>query len=114
MYARVMSLNVQEGKMDALISAVAGAVEPMLLNMEGFQGGFLFTDPAAGTALTVTIWETEDQMLAGERMPSYIERISKMTAVLNEPPIPQHFQASMWAWSGPNKHGPNPAAAPES
>ena len=108
MYVRVMSREVVEGKMDELLAAVEKDVEPILHHMEGFRGGFVFTDRESNKPMSIAVWETEDDLLASEGAPIYVGRISRMAAVLREPPTPQHFEASVCQWFGPPGKRANP------
>ena len=88
MQTRVMMLPVLEGKIDQLIDVVKGDIAPVLHKLEGFHAGFVLTDKETNRALTISIWDSEWQMLASEECPVYVEQIAKMTAFLREPPTP--------------------------
>ncbi|MAF38809.1 MAG: hypothetical protein CL696_08050 [Chloroflexi bacterium] len=112
MQARVMLLTVQEGKIDQLIDVVKVNIDPLLHRLEGFHAGFVFTDEATNRALTVSIWDSEKYMLASEKCPVYLEQIAKLTALLREPPTPQHFETAISAWFGPARVREGPARLP--
>tara|TARA_B100000315_G_C14471953_1_gene538783 strand:- start:117 stop:605 length:489 start_codon:yes stop_codon:yes gene_type:complete len=103
MQARVMLLPVHEGEIDQLVDIVKRDIQPLLQRLEGFQAGFVFTDKETSRVLTVTLWDSEGQMLASEECPVYVEQIAKITSLLREPPIPQHFETAIFAWFGPTQ-----------
>lgn len=110
MFARVMEFDVVEGKIDELLKVVAEEVEPFLHHMEGFRGGFVFTDRETDKAMSISVWETEQDMLASEGTGFYVGRIVKMAEVLQGPPSPQHFEASICQWFGPPGNRAEPIA----
>ncbi len=101
MHARVMNFQVQDGKMEEFLEVIRESVEPILHHLEGFQAGFVFTNQENNSAMSVSIWETEEQMLANERSPIYVERISRMTARICDAPTPIHYEAPILRWFGP-------------
>ncbi len=65
MFARTSTWT---GTPDALGKWTAGVetVRPFVTNLEGNAGVFFFIDAAAGKALTLTLWDTEEAALASD------------------------------------------------
>lgn len=61
MYARVSSYDVPA---DAVESAVQGFEATGLEDWDGFHQAYLLVDRERGTALTITIWESEEALTA--------------------------------------------------
>jgi hypothetical protein len=112
MQARVMLLQIQEGKIDQLIDVIRGNISPLLHRLEGFHAGFVFTDEATNRALTISLWDSEGEMLASEKCPVYLEQIAKLTVLLREPPTPHHFETAIPARFGTTLEQDGPPRSP--
>lgn len=108
MHVRVMHFQVQDGKMEKFLGVIKESVEPILRHLDRFQAGLVFTNEEDNTAMSVSIWETKEQMLANERSPIYVERISKMTAQVCDAPTLNHYQAPILRWFGPTGERAHP------
>ena len=65
---------------------------------KGFQGAYLMTDAASGKALSITVWESEADMLAGESSGGhYNEQIAKFASVFAGTPSLEHYELSVEA-----------------
>lgn len=63
---------------------------------KGFKGAYLMTDAASGKALSITVWESEADMLAGESSSGYYsEQIGKFASVFDGPPSLEHYELSV-------------------
>jgi hypothetical protein len=58
MYARVVTVQVQPGKMDELLRRIRERV-PAVQAIRGFHEAQFLTDAHTGTVLGITVWETE-------------------------------------------------------
>jgi hypothetical protein len=58
MYARVVTVQVQPGKMDELLRRIREQI-PAVQARRGFHEARFLTDAHTGTVLGVTVWETE-------------------------------------------------------
>jgi heme-degrading monooxygenase HmoA len=66
MFARVITAQAGPQGFDALISLAAGQV-PGATQQPGFKGFYLLTSAETGKAITISLWETREQMPAGIR-----------------------------------------------
>lgn len=64
MHARVM--RVELGDVDRAISFVRDQIVPSARQQQGIVAAYWLLDRASGHGLAVTIWESEDAMLASE------------------------------------------------
>ena len=62
----------------------------------GFQGAYLMTDADSGKALSITVWESEADMLPGEASGGYYsEQVAKFGSVMDGPPTLEHYELSV-------------------
>ena len=95
MEARVVIVQIQPGKTDEAIGIYRDSVAPAAKEMQGFKSAFLLTDPNTGKGISVTFWETEADMTAGETSSYLQDQIAKFAAVFVEPPIVEHYDLSV-------------------
>jgi heme-degrading monooxygenase HmoA len=76
MHARMFAF---EGSPDEIESAVAMAREqilPLEREMPGFRGLIVLTDKEAGRVVSVSLWESEEQMRGSEESARMITRLA--------------------------------------
>ena len=95
MEARVVILQIQPGKTDEAIGIYRDSVAPVAKEMQGFKAAFLLTDSNTGKGISVTLWETEADMTAGESSSYLQDQIAKFAAVFVEPPAVEHYEVSV-------------------
>jgi heme-degrading monooxygenase HmoA len=65
MFARVVRYQIPEARFGEVVPAFRDAVE-QLREVEGHKGGYLLIDRDNSAALTVTLWDNQAAMEAGE------------------------------------------------
>jgi len=75
MHARVM--RVELGDVDRGISFVRDQIVPSARQQPGIVAAYWLADRASGRGLAVTIWESEDAMLAGDAAAKEAARTEK-------------------------------------
>lgn len=86
MFARV---TVMQGKPEHSVDAAkifAESVIPAAKAQRGFKGAYFLTDPATGKGMSVTLWETEADLTAGESSGYFKEQTAKFAPLLAGPP----------------------------
>ena len=66
MYARHVTVHGSPDNIDAAIESVRNGVLPILQGCPGFQAQLLLVDRSKGEAIGVSLWDTEENMLASE------------------------------------------------
>ena len=77
MHARVILGKVKHGKQEEAEKIYRESIEPAAKGQKGFVKMHLLTDPATSKFITITIWETEHDMLAGESSGYLKEQITE-------------------------------------
>jgi heme-degrading monooxygenase HmoA len=95
MYARVVTVQSQPGKTEETIRIYRDFVMPVSKQQQGFKGAFLLTDPNTGKGVSITLWETEADMRAGEASGYYQEQIAKFAQVFAGPPTREGYEVSV-------------------
>ena len=94
MHARVILGMVKLDKQDEAIKIYKESVEPAAKEQKGFKGMHLLTDPDTRKFISITIWENENDMLAGETSGYLQEQLDKIVALFVGPPSIQNYIVS--------------------
>jgi quinol monooxygenase YgiN len=97
MHARIVSFLVLPDKMDELIRVFGDVIVPNAKAAKGNRGVTLLTDTVSGRATAISMWETEDDMLAGEKNGYYRDQISKLMPYAEGQPVERHYKVSIEA-----------------
>jgi heme-degrading monooxygenase HmoA len=97
MHARVTIVTVQPGKLDEAIKVSRDSIMPAAKKQKGFKEYLLLTDRNTGKGMTITLWNTEADMSAGEGSGFYREQVAKAAPFFAGPPTLEHYEVSVRA-----------------
>ena len=80
MYARVITVQVQPGKLDDLLHVLQQQVIPAAQHQPGFRGLLRLTDQRTGKGMTVSLWDSEADLIASETS-GYLQEMRAITAL---------------------------------
>ncbi len=95
MHARVILGKVKLHKQDEAINIYKENVAPVAEKQKGFKGMNLLTDPDTNKFISITYWETENDMVAGESSGYLQEQLNKIAVLFVGPPTIQHYTVSL-------------------
>lgn len=96
MHARVVDLRTRPFETKEMVRVYRSEVVPAAREQRGFKGAMLLTDPETGIALSVTLWETEEDREAGENGGFFDEKIKKFADLLLDAPVRKHYDLSVF------------------
>ena len=94
MHARVIFTHVEADKEDAAIQLYRESVVPAAQQQPGFKGLLQLVDRSSGKGISITLWETEADMLAGESSGYYQEQLTKFRHLLATTPVREVYEVS--------------------
>ncbi len=94
MHARVTTTKVKPDRVDEAIGLFQG-LEGLLNQQRGTKGAMLLVDRSSDTGISVTLWETEADMLAVESSGVYKEALSRFVDVFSAPPEQAHYEVAV-------------------
>lgn len=95
MYARVTTVQIQPGKQDELLTLLRDTVVPMAQHQPGFRGIFLMSDPRTGKGMSVSLWETEADLINGETS-GYLQEVRAQTSAFYVmPPFREVYEVTL-------------------
>lgn len=95
MYARAVNVQFQSGKVQEGSSIVQDSIVPVMQKQKGFKGQLLLTQPDTGKAISINLWETQDDLTLFEASPLYRELMGKLAGVLGGPPTGERYEVSV-------------------
>ncbi len=95
MHARVVTVQAQAGKLDEIIQIYRDSIVPASRQQAGFKGARLFTDRTTNKGISITLWETEADLTAGEASGYYQEQIAKLSPMLSSSPVREAYEVSV-------------------
>ena len=95
MYARVSIAQSQPGKADEVIRIHRDSVVPAAKQQKGFKGLYLLTDRKTGKGMTISLWETEADLTAGEASGFYQQQVAKFKDLFSAPPVREAYEVTV-------------------
>jgi hypothetical protein len=97
MHVRMNRFEIVDGKQDELADGYRRSME-IMKTQKGFQEAVLLVDPATGQAVSLTFWDTQENMEAsGDRRPGgAIDRIAPLVRPFQKaPPVRAQFEVKL-------------------
>jgi len=95
MFARVVTGKIKIESNDEAIAIYKDSLIPAAREQKGFKSAQLFTNPKTGEYIAITVWETEEDMVAGDISGYLQEQLGKFAAHFAEPPIIEQYEYSV-------------------
>jgi heme-degrading monooxygenase HmoA len=83
--------------MDEVVAISRASVLPAARQQRGFGGGLWLTDLGTNKVMIVTLWETKEDMEAGERSGYYREQVGKFGGMLAGDVVREAYEVSIQA-----------------
>ncbi len=97
MHARVTTVRIRPGKLEETLEIGRNSIAPAAGEQRGFVGLYLLTDAETGVGISITLWETEEDLKAGDESGYYREQLDKLAGVLADRPESQVYEVSIRA-----------------
>ncbi len=86
MYAQVVRVEIQPGKVDEAIAIFKDSVIPAARQQKGFRNAYMLIDRSADRGIGFSLWETEADVAALASSGFYQEQVAKFAAIFAGPP----------------------------
>ena len=97
MYARMTTIRTQPGKLAEAIVIARDSIVPRAKEQRGFKSLLALTDPENEEIIFISLWETEDDLGAGEDSGYYEEQLGKLSSVSAGQAVREAFEANLLA-----------------
>jgi heme-degrading monooxygenase HmoA len=91
MHVRLVSILFEPDKADELVRIYRDDIVPTAKKMKGFKGATLLISHERHQGMSITLWETEDDMIAGENNGYFQGQVAKLTGLLHAQPVESHY-----------------------
>ena len=95
MYARVTTFQIEPAKLDEALEVTRGSILPAMKQQQGFKGVLTLVDRQTGKATSITLWDTEADLKAGENSGYYQQQLGKVASFVTGPPAREAYEATL-------------------
>jgi heme-degrading monooxygenase HmoA len=94
MFARLVSAQVKGGKLDEVIRIWKEEDIPLMKSVKGYQGAYLFTNHKTSNAISMTLWDTEEDAIADERSALHSKQLDMFKGLMTGEPVAHRYEIS--------------------
>ena len=95
MFARLTTTQVQADKIDEVLKIMEESVIPAVKSQKGFRGLYGLTDRKTGKGVTISLWDSEEDVIANEQSGFYQEQVAKFKDLFTAPPVREGYEVSI-------------------
>jgi heme-degrading monooxygenase HmoA len=92
MFARTVVLQARSDRGQEANAIFRDSVLPAARQQHGFMGGYLLSNLDTGKAMSITLWESEADLIAGERSGYFLQQVEKFAPLLAGPPVREIYK----------------------
>lgn len=96
-HARVTTVQIQSEKIDEANSIFHDSVIPAAQAQKGFRAARLLVDSAPGKGMTITAWDSLEDLQANESSGFYQEHLAKFAPLFAAAPTRETYEVSVQA-----------------
>jgi heme-degrading monooxygenase HmoA len=87
MYARVITVQYQPGKIDEGIQIYRESILPETRQLKGYKGAMAMVDRSTDKAISITLWQSEGDAQASGESSAYLQSwLAKLTSLFATAP----------------------------
>jgi heme-degrading monooxygenase HmoA len=94
LHARVVSMEMLPINVAEAVRIYQDRVVPAAREQEGFRGALMLTDPGSGEGLSISLWNSEEDMHASEASGFYHRKLSELEAFFISTPVRKLYEVS--------------------
>jgi heme-degrading monooxygenase HmoA len=94
MHARVVNMEMLPIDVGEAVHIYQERVVPAAREQKGFRGALMLTDPDTGEGLSISLWNSEEDMHASEASGFYHRKLSELDALFISTPVRKHYEVS--------------------
>ena len=92
MFARLTIFRISPDRIDEGTKRYKESVLPAAREQKGYRGANVMVDRKTGNAVTITLWESEEDAVANEKNRYYQEQVAKFITFFKKPPIREGYE----------------------
>ena len=95
MHARVVIMEMLPIDVKEAVRTYQDRVVPAGREQEGFRGAWMLTDPETGEGLSISLWESTDDMRASEESGFHHRELDELEGFFVNAPVRKHYEVSV-------------------
>lgn len=95
MFARQITIQIEDGKMDEVVRVYRESVVPASREQKGCRSMLLLTDAATGKCVSISIWDSRENMQTSEDNGYMEQQTAKFAGSIDGEPEMQTFVVSV-------------------
>jgi heme-degrading monooxygenase HmoA len=92
MFARLLRIQTKIEQIDKASKLFEESVIPLCKDKKGYKGAYFLADRKTGNSIPVTLWESEEDMLATEQSLFFQEQLVKFRLFFKTSPIREAYE----------------------
>ncbi len=97
MFARLTIVQGKSDKVDEAVKIYNESVIPAMKSQKGFCGFYFLNERKTGKAISMTLWDSEEDAIANEQSGYYQEQLSKFKDLSTGEPVREGYEVSIQA-----------------
>jgi heme-degrading monooxygenase HmoA len=94
LHARVVSMEMLPINVGEAVRIYQDRVLPAAREQEGFRGALMLTDQDTGEGLSISLWNSEEDMHASEESGFYHRKLAELDTLFISTPVRKHYEVS--------------------
>ena len=94
MFARLTIVQVKIDKLDETVKIFEEGVIPAAKSQKGYRGGYLLTDRKTGKGVSITLWDSEEDVIADEQSGLYQKQKDRYKEIFTAPIVREGYEVS--------------------
>lgn len=92
MFARCTTMQFKLAFIDKAVEIYENSIVPDAQSQKGFQGLNFYLDRKSGKAVSIALWDSEEDALANEKSHYYQKQLVKLMHYFANPPIREAYE----------------------
>jgi heme-degrading monooxygenase HmoA len=93
--ARVVIMEMLPIDVKEAVRAYRERVVPAGREQEGFRGAWMLTDPETGEGMSISLWESAEDMRSSEESDFHRRELGELEAFFVSAPVRKHYEVSV-------------------
>jgi heme-degrading monooxygenase HmoA len=94
-HAQVVSMEMLPMNVGEAVRIYRDRVVPAAREQEGFRGAWMLTDPETGEGLSISLWDSIDDMHGSGGSSFYHRKLSELEDFFISTPVRKHYEVSV-------------------
>ena len=94
MFARLVSAQGKSNKLNEMIKIWKEKDIPLMKPVKGYRGAYLLTDRKTGKAISMTLWDSEEDAIADEQSALHQKQVGMYKGLFTGEAVHQRYEIS--------------------